>query len=35
VNPVEPSPYTIWGGKIYQIVENPETEKWELNITDF
>ena len=31
---VEPYPYTIHKGKVYQLVENQETEMWELHITD-
>lgn len=28
----EVSPFTIYKGKIYQVAENSDTEKWELNI---
>lgn len=28
-----PYPYSIKNGKLYQIIENEETEKWELHIT--
>lgn len=28
-----PNPYTIQGGKLYQVVENPESEEWEIHIT--
>jgi hypothetical protein len=31
---VEPYPYTIHKGKVYQLVENQKTEMWELHITD-
>lgn len=31
---VEPYPYTIHKGKVYQLVDNQETEMWELHITD-
>lgn len=27
-------PYSIHGGKLYQIVENEETEEWELHVTE-
>lgn len=29
-----PCPYTIHNGKLYQFVENDESEEWELHITD-
>ncbi len=32
---VEPYPYTINKGKIYQLVENDDKEIWELHISDF
>jgi hypothetical protein len=31
---IEPSSYTISGGKIYQLVENEAKEIWQLHITD-
>jgi hypothetical protein len=31
---LEPYPYTIYEGKLYQIVENQETETWEMYTTD-
>lgn len=30
----EPYPYTIYKGKLYQLVDNQKTETWELHITD-
>ncbi|MCP4150096.1 MAG: hypothetical protein GY757_20280 [bacterium] len=32
VNPLQASPFTINGGKLYQLVDNEETEAWELRI---
>jgi len=31
-NPIEPSPFTIRNDQIYQLVENEETDEWELHI---
>lgn len=30
--PIEPYPYTVHNGSLYQIVENPDTDEWELRI---
>lgn len=32
-NAFEPTPYTIKSGHLYQLIENEETENWELDIT--
>ncbi len=32
-SPIEPYPYTINKGRLYQIFENDDTEDWELHIT--
>lgn len=31
-NGVQPSPYLVKGGKLYQVVENEDTEIWELHV---
>jgi len=31
-NPLEPYPFTIKNGKLFQLVDNEETEEWELHI---
>lgn len=31
-NPLEPYPFTISNGKLFQLVDNEETEEWELHI---
>jgi hypothetical protein len=32
-HPIDPLPYTIHDGKIFQLIDNAETEEWELRIT--
>jgi hypothetical protein len=32
-HPIDPLPYTIHDGKIFQLIDNAETEEWELHIT--
>ncbi|MCP5051622.1 MAG: hypothetical protein GY940_30930 [bacterium] len=32
--PILPYPYTIHNGKVYQIIENMDTENWEAHITE-
>jgi hypothetical protein len=34
INPRELYPYTIENGKLYQLVENPDSEEWELHIIE-
>jgi hypothetical protein len=35
VNGVSPRPFTVKSGKLYQLVDNEETENWEIHITPF
>ena len=35
INAEKPYPYTIHKGKLYQLLENFDTEKWELHINSF
>lgn len=30
---IEPSPYTIHNGKLYQLLEDPDEEEWELHVS--
>jgi hypothetical protein len=32
-HPIDPLPYTIHHGKLFQLVDNAETEEWELRVT--
>ena len=32
-HPIDPLPYTIHDGKIFQLIDNAETEEWELRVT--
>ncbi|MGD2088799.1 MAG: 6-bladed beta-propeller [Candidatus Aminicenantes bacterium] len=32
-HPIDPLPYTIYDGKIFQLIDNAETEEWELRVT--
>jgi hypothetical protein len=32
-HPIDPLPYTLHDGKIFQLIDNAETEEWELRIT--
>ncbi len=34
-NGVSPRPFTVKNGKLYQLVDNEETENWEIHITPF
>lgn len=34
-SPVHPFPFAVRDGKLYQVVDNDETETWELRITPF
>jgi len=34
-NMMEPYPFSFWGNTFYQLVDNPETEEWELQATSF
>jgi hypothetical protein len=34
-NMVEPYPFSFWENTFYQLVDNPETEEWELHATSF
>jgi hypothetical protein len=34
-NMMEPYPFSFWGNTFYQLVDNPETEEWELHATSF
>jgi hypothetical protein len=34
LDPIVPSPFTIFEGKLYQLIENEDEEQWELHITD-
>ena len=35
VNGVTPFPFTVKNGKLYQVVDNEETEKWEIHVASF
>lgn len=34
-NGVSPRPFTVKSGKLYQLVDNEETENWEIHVTPF
>ncbi len=35
LTPEQPYPFTIDGGKLYQLLDNEDSEQWELHIKDF
>jgi len=33
-NPLRPSPFTIYEGKLYQLIEDPNKEEWSVHVTE-